>query len=55
VIESFFARLKVESVHAEHFQTLDEAYSSVFEYIELFYNSVRRHSTNGFKSPKDYE
>ena len=55
VIESFFARLKVESVHAEDFQTLDEAYSSVFEYIELFYNRVRRHSSNGYKSPKDYE
>ena len=55
VIESFFARLKVESVHAESFETLDEAYSSVFEYIERFYNNVRRHSTNGYKSPKDYE
>ena len=55
VIESFFARLKVESVHAESFETLDEAYSSVFEYIERFYNNVRRHSSNGYKSPKDYE
>lgn len=55
VIESFFARLKVESIHTESFDGLDEAYSCVFEYIELFYNSVRRHSTNGYKSPKEYE
>ena len=55
VIESFFARLKVESVHAEKFQGLDDAYSSVFEYIELFYNNIRRHSTNAYKSPMEYE
>ena len=54
-MESFFARLKVESLHAEKFIGLDDAYSSVFEYIELFYNSVRRHSANGYKSPKEYE
>lgn len=55
VIESFFARLKVESVHAEKFTGLEDAYTSVFEYIELFYNNIRRHSTNGYKSPKEYE
>ena len=55
VIESFFARLKVESIHAESFAGLDDAYSCVFEYIELFYNNVRRHSSNGYKSPKEYE
>lgn len=55
VVESFFARLKVESVHGERFKGLDDAYSSVFEYIELFYNNVRRHSTNDYKSPMEYE
>ncbi len=55
VIESFFARLKVESLYAENFRGLDDAYSSVFEYIELFYNNVRRHSTNGYKSPIEHE
>ena len=54
-MESFFARMKVESVHAESFRNLDEAYSSVFEYIELFYNTIRRHSANGYKSPKEFE
>lgn len=55
VIESFFSRLKVESLHAESFKGIDDAYSSVFEYIELFYNRVRRHSTIGYKSPVEYE
>ncbi|WP_370291845.1 IS3 family transposase, partial [Thalassolituus sp.] len=32
-----------------------EAYSLVFEYIELFYNRVRRHSAIGYKSPAEYE
>ncbi len=54
-MESFFARLKVEEVFAESYQNLNEAYSSVFEYIEMFYNRVRRHSTNGYKSPAEFE
>jgi len=55
ITESFFARLKVEEVHAESYQNLNEAYSSVFEYIEMFYNRVRRHSTIGHISPVEYE
>ncbi len=54
-MESFFSRLKVALIHAESFAGLDDAYSSVFEYIELFYNNVKRHSANDYKSPKDYE
>lgn len=54
-MESFFARLKVESIYAENLKDKNEAYACVFEYIELFYNSVRRHSTNGYKSPNHYE
>jgi transposase InsO family protein len=54
-MESFFGRMKVESIHKETFKNLDEVYSNVFEYIELFYNNVRRHSHNGYKSPKEYE
>jgi len=54
-MESFFARLKVESVHAESFKGLDDAYASVFEYIEVFYNRVRRHSANGYISPAAFE
>jgi len=54
-MESFFARLKVESLYAEQFKGKQDAYSSVFEYIETFYNSVRRHSANDYKSPNNYE
>lgn len=54
-MESFFARLKVEEVYACSYQCLNEAYSSVFEYIEMFYNRVRKHSTNGNISPVEYE
>jgi len=54
-MESFFARLKVESVHAESFKGIDDAYTSVFEYIEVFYNRVRRHSANEYKSPASFE
>lgn len=54
-MESFFARLKVEQVYTESYQNLNEAYSSVFEYIEMFYNRVRRHSANDYKSPVEVE
>ena len=46
---------KVELVHHESYATRDEAKASIFEYIEVFYNRVRRHSTLGYVSPADYE
>lgn len=55
VMESFFSRLKVELVYAEKYKSAEEAYSSLFEYIEVFYNRVRRHSSLGYKSPAKYE
>lgn len=54
-MESFFARLKVEALYAEDVRTKQEAYSCVFEYIELFYNCQRRHSTLGYVSPNNFE
>lgn len=54
-MESFFASLKKELVHHEDYQTREEAHASIFEYIEVFYNRQRRHSTLGFKSPTEYE
>ena len=54
-MESFFARLKVESIYAVQPANKEEAYAEVFEYIELFYNNIRRHSANGYRSPKQYE
>lgn len=54
-MESFFARFKVEALYAEDVTSKQEAYACVFEYIELFYNSHRRHSTLGYKSPNAFE
>jgi putative transposase len=54
-MESFFASLKKELVHGEDYQTRAAARASVFEYIEVFYNRVRRHSALGYQSPADYE
>ena len=53
--ESFFASLKKELVHHEDYATRDEARASIFEYIEVFYNRVRRHSTLGHVAPAEYE
>jgi putative transposase len=54
-IESFFASLKKVLVHGENFATREEARASLFEYIEVFYNRVRRHSSLGYLSPTAYE
>jgi transposase InsO family protein len=54
-MESFFASLKKELVHDEDYATRDEARSSIFEYIEVFYNRIRRHSSLGYRSPAEYE
>jgi putative transposase len=54
-MESFFASLKKELVHHEDYQTRQEAKASLFEYIEVFYNRQRRHSSLGYKSPAEYE
>lgn len=53
--ESFFASLKKELVHDEDYQGREEARASIFEYIEVFYNRKRRHSTLGYVSPAEYE
>ncbi len=54
-MESFFSRLKVESLFSQSFKNLEEAYSCVFEYIEMFYNSIRIHSANYYLSPIELE
>ena len=53
--ESFFASLKKELVHGEDYATRDQARASIFEYVEVFYNRVRRHSTLGYLTPAEYE
>jgi putative transposase len=55
VVESFFKTLKAEVVNHRRFRTREEARSVVFDYIEVFYNRKRIHSTLGYKSPVEYE
>ena len=55
VAESFFATLKVELVYATKWDTRAEARAALFEYIEVFYNGQRRHSTLGYLSPRAFE
>lgn len=55
VRERFFGTLKREGTSREHFQTHQEARTAIFEYIEAFYNRVRKHSTLGYLSPVHYE
>ena len=54
-IESFFGTLKRELVYHRHYATRDDATRDIFEYIEVFYNRKRRHSTLGYNSPAEYE
>jgi transposase InsO family protein len=54
-MESFFASLKKELVHHEDYQSRAEAKASIFEYIEVFYNNQRLHSSLGYVSPAAYE
>src|SRR3954466_9508750 len=54
-MESFFASLKKELVHGADFATRAEARAAVVEYIEVFYNNQRRHSSLGYVSPAEYE
>ena len=51
-MESFFASLKKELVHHEKYATRADARSSLFEYIEVFYNRERRHSALGVRCPR---
>lgn len=55
VIESFFKTLKYEWTKHVRYRTREEAKASVFEFIEIYYNKNRRHSTLGFMSPERFE
>lgn len=55
VTESFFHTLKVELVHRERYVTRRMAQSSIFEYIEMYYNRRRRHSAIGHQIPMLFE
>ncbi|MBA3684119.1 MAG: IS3 family transposase [Planctomycetes bacterium] len=53
--ESFWHTLKNELIHRRHFQTRAEAQQAIFEYIEVFYNRIRRHTSIGNVSPVNFE
>jgi transposase InsO family protein len=55
VVESFFSSLKMELVYLTDFVTRHQARSAIFEYLEVFYNRRRRHSSLGYLSPVEYE
>ncbi len=55
VAESFFSTLKTERVHRRLYRSRAEARRDIFEYIEVFYNRVRLHSTLGYLSPAQFE
>jgi transposase InsO family protein len=54
-MESFWATLKTELVNHEHYATHEQARASIFEYIEVFYNRKRLHSSLDYKSPEAFE
>jgi transposase InsO family protein len=54
-MESFFRSLKVECLYHHSFKTQEEAKMIIFDYMEIFYNRQRRHSTLNYLSPVDYE
>jgi len=55
VAESFFHTIKTQMIHHCKFQNIAEAEQAIFNYIEVYYNRRRKHSTNGYKSPAQYE
>ena len=54
-MESFFGTLKTELIHQRHYLTRMEAKTDIFEYIEVFYNRLRRHSALGYLCPVAFE
>jgi putative transposase len=54
-IESFFATFKTELVYQQRFATREQARGAIFEYIEVFYNRIRRHASIGNVAPAEFE
>jgi len=53
--ESFFSRFKAELVEGGAFESVEQARSEIFSYIEGYYNRIRRHSGLGYLSPLEFE
>jgi putative transposase len=54
-MESFFASLRKELTRGEIFATRGQVRASLFEYIAIFFNRIRRHLSLGYMSPAEYE
>jgi len=55
VAESFFSTIKIELIYQKDYKTRQQARQDIFEYIAVYYNRIRMHSTLDYKSPEDYE
>jgi transposase InsO family protein len=55
MMESFWATLKTELIYQQTYATREQARQSIFEYIEVFYNRKRLHSSLGYVSPESFE
>ena len=53
--ESFWASIKREMLEKGSFDTVEDAQTEVFDYIEIYYNRIRRHSALGYQSPEKFE
>lgn len=54
-MESFFSNLKLELIYHESFDSVSQARQAIFDYIEVFYNRSRVHSSIGYVAPEEYE
>jgi len=54
-MESCFSRFKTELLQGGAFDNLQDAHTEIFEYIEMYYNTIRRHSALNYQSPMNYE
>jgi putative transposase len=55
VVESFWARMQVELLDRRRWRTRIELANAIFEYIEIFHNRKRRHSSLGMRAPIEFE
>ena len=55
MVESFFRTLKVELIYGRKFETRGEAAAAIFEFIEVWYNRQRIHSSLDYQTPTEYE
>jgi len=55
MVESFWARMQVELLNRKRWRTRVELANAIFEYLEIFHNRQRRHSSIGMHTPTEYE